>query len=74
LAFQRVGGCGGFDSGVVGARLGDLGIESAEDWPAGGNVDDVDCGADFADVPSEVFGAVGVGEVVLAVEDGCYYL
>ena len=46
----------------------------AQKWPACRDVNDVNGCADFAYVPDEIFHRVWVGEVVVAVDDGCEYL
>lgn len=59
---------------VVAGRAQPFGEQLAQQWPACWDVHDIDGCANFAYVPDEIFHRVWVGEVVVAVDDGCEYL
>jgi hypothetical protein len=59
---------------VVTARAQPFREQLAQKWPARWDVHDVDGCANFAYVPDEIFHRIRVGEVVVAIEDGCEYL
>lgn len=59
---------------VVTGRVQPSREQLAQKWPACRDVDDVNGCADFAYVPDEVLHRIWVGEVIVAIKDGCEYL
>lgn len=59
---------------VVSSRTEPFREQFAYKWPACRDVHDVDGRANFAHIPDEILHRIWVGEVVVAIEDGCEYL
>jgi hypothetical protein len=59
---------------IVTGRAQPFGEQLTQQWPACWDVHDVDGRANFTYVPDEIFHRIRVGEVVVAVDDGCEYL